>query len=116
MARKAAAAPAHEQTIEEILEEGKRELMASFPEIMRDIISDARTQKKKCSKCVGSGMVEAAECLACDGTGTISSPGDKHARDLIFKFAAEFATAQNGDSQPSGYRGTTQRNQEMMEP
>lgn len=103
-------------TVEDAVEAGKRQLISAFPAIMKDIVEDARTKVRKCPACKGTTKVEGQDCLACDGSGETRQPGDKHARDLIFKFAQECAAASgDGDSFPSR-GGRLRENQEMMEP
>ncbi len=55
------------------------------PAVLNDIALDAMNRIRKCPKCHGSGQVENAECIECDGSGTIRISGDKDARDQFLE-------------------------------
>ncbi len=67
-------------------------LHSNLPEIMEDVVGDARTTSESCPRCDGLMVVPFGEngtrpCPSCKGTGSIKRVGDRHARDLIFESA-----------------------------
>ncbi len=76
--------------------EGTVRMMLHLPQVMEDVGEDAKTKKRTCSACKGTGRIRLKDedgnetedtemCLNCEGTGTVREIGDKHARDLMFE-------------------------------
>lgn len=69
---------------------GMLRMSTALPEVMGDVVEDARSKKVVCPRCDGFkvGPVKGGgerECPVCAGTGEVTQIGDKHARDLVFE-------------------------------
>lgn len=72
---------------------GLLRMAAQLPEVMANVAEDAKSKTITCQRCDGLKVVRLPvgsdeldrPCPACRGTGEISAPGDKHARDLVFE-------------------------------
>lgn len=72
---------------------GLLRMSTALPEVMADVAEDAKSRTVTCSRCDGLKVVRLPvgseqldrPCPACSGKGEIRTPGDKHARDLVFE-------------------------------
>jgi hypothetical protein len=76
----------------------------AIPDLARDMMADARSQNVMCERCDGLGTVDPTGgekdivrcCPACKGLGTLSRPGDSHARDKVLEMTGLSSKAKGG--------------------
>jgi hypothetical protein len=86
--------------LQSLYTDGKRQLALiqvsnDLPRLMNDVTGDAFSRDTPCPRCNGEGEELArsvdddepgyVQCKECGGKGTITVPGDRHARDLVFE-------------------------------
>jgi hypothetical protein len=63
--------------------------VSKLPEVVEDMMADARSRREACGCCRGSGSIAIAEeskpCPECQGTGTVRKPGDSDARKMALE-------------------------------
>lgn len=65
---------------------GLMRLAGRLPEVMEDVGEDAKSIKKQCLSCQGTGRIDdTVPCEDCNATGKVRTPGNAQARDLMFE-------------------------------
>ena len=72
------------------IDEGIVRMSKHVPDVLEDTAIDAKSRMECCRRCDGLGSVpltekEDRECPVCYGSGQVRLPGDKNARELLFR-------------------------------